>query len=57
MMGVIRHIKSVPKRMQNPPYTPPLCKLIYKHLGEQHPTQHDESDELEKEKKNLKNKI
>jgi hypothetical protein len=43
-------IKAVPKRLQRPPYTPPLCKLVYKNLGEIHPTQHDESDELEKEK-------
>ena len=31
MIGVIRQVKAIPKRLQNPPYTPPFCKLIYKH--------------------------
>ena len=50
MLGVIRQMKAVPKRHQRSAYTPEFCKLIYYHLGEIHPTQHDESDSIESTK-------
>ena len=56
MIGVMmRHtLKAVPLRLQNPPYNPPFCKLVYNHLGEIHPTVFDESDKIEEGKHNIK---